>query len=97
MAFNTRSQNARLRKGLEIMGAVLVRSIAIGTIAGILFRPKEWPEAVWACVGATLLVMLRLLSPSMAWKAIGKGTDVYLFLAGMMLLAELARREGVFD
>jgi arsenical pump membrane protein len=79
------------------MGAVLVWSIAVGTIAGILFRPKEWPEAVWACLGAALFVLLRLLSPSLAWKAIGKGADVYLFLAGMMLLAELARREGVFD
>ena len=29
--------------------------------------------------------------------AVGRGTDVYLFLAGMMVLAELARREGVFD
>ena len=29
--------------------------------------------------------------------AVGKGTDVYLFLAGMMLLSELARREGLFD
>ncbi|MEP6714478.1 MAG: SLC13 family permease [Terriglobia bacterium] len=30
-------------------------------------------------------------------RAAGKGTDVYLFLTGMMLLAALARREGVFD
>jgi arsenical pump membrane protein len=29
--------------------------------------------------------------------AVAKGTDVYLFLTGMMLLAELARSEGVFD
>jgi arsenical pump membrane protein len=29
--------------------------------------------------------------------AVSKGIDVYLFLAGMMLLAELARWEGVFD
>ncbi|MFP5228577.1 MAG: SLC13 family permease, partial [Acidobacteriota bacterium] len=29
--------------------------------------------------------------------AIREGTDVYLFLSGMMLLAELAREEGVFD
>jgi arsenical pump membrane protein len=28
---------------------------------------------------------------------VAKGTDVYLFLTGMMLLSELARREGVFD
>ena len=26
-----------------------------------------------------------------------KGTDVYLFLIGMMLLAEVARKEGLFD
>ena len=90
MAFNPKGAG-------HLMGAALVWSIAVGTIAGILFRPKEWPEAVWACLGAALLVLLRLLSPSLAWKAIGKGADVYLFLAGMMLLAELARREGVFD
>ncbi len=76
---------------------VLVWTIVAGTIAGILMRPRGWPEAVWACIGAAVLVLFRLLSPLDAWKAIGKGTDVYLFLAGMMLLAELARREGVFD
>jgi arsenical pump membrane protein len=79
------------------MSAVLVWSIAIGTIAGILFRPKDWPEAAWACIGAGLLVLCRLLSPATAWSAIGRGADVYLFLTGMMFLAELARREGVFD
>lgn len=79
------------------MSAVLTWSIAAGMIAGILFRPRDWPEAVWACLGAVLLVLCRLLSPESAWRAIGKGTDVYLFLAGMMFLSELARREGVFD
>lgn len=72
-------------------------SIAAATIAGILFRPKDWPKSVWAALGATLLVVCGLLSPQAAGRAISKGTDVYLFLAGMMLLAELARREGVFD
>jgi arsenical pump membrane protein len=80
-----------------MMSAVLVWTIVAGTIAGILVRPKGWPEAVWACLGAALLVLFRLLPIDAAWRAVGKGTDVYLFLAGMMLLAELARREGVFD
>jgi arsenical pump membrane protein len=74
-----------------------VWSIAAVTIAGILFRPRDWPEAVWACLGAGLLVLAGALTPLAAWQAAGKGTDVYLFLAGMMLLSELARREGVFD
>jgi arsenical pump membrane protein len=79
------------------LNAALVWSIAAVTIAGILFRPRDWPEAVWACLGAGLLVLAGALTPLAAWQAAGKGTDVYLFLAGMMLLSELARREGVFD
>lgn len=75
----------------------LVWSIAAGTIAGVIFRPKQWPEAVWACLGAILLVLCGLVSAGQALGAIAKGTDVYLFLTGMMMLAELARREGVFD
>lgn len=79
------------------MTPALVWVIAAGTIAGIIFRPKGWTEAVWACLGAALLVVLGQLSLPEAGSAIGKGTDVYLFLTGMMLLSELARREGVFD
>jgi arsenical pump membrane protein len=79
------------------VSTALVWSIAAATIAGVLFRPKNWPEAVWACLGALLLVLSGLLPMSQAGVAMAKGTDVYLFLTGMMLLAELARREGVFD
>jgi arsenical pump membrane protein len=82
---------------MHSMSAVLVWSIAAASIAGVLFRPKAWPEAIWACLGAVLIVLSGSLSAPQALRAIGKGTDVYLFLAGMMLLAELARREGVFD
>src|ERR1700679_2445042 len=66
----------------------LVWFIAAGTIAGVLFRPKDWPEAVWAVLGAFVLVISGLLPLSQAGVAIGKGTDVYLFLTGMMLLSE---------
>ena len=79
------------------MTAVWVWLIAGGAIAGVLFRPKDWPEAIWACLGALLLTALGLIPLATALSAVGKGTDVYLFLTGMMLLAELARREGVFD
>jgi arsenical pump membrane protein len=79
------------------VSTVLIWSIAAGTIAAVLFRPKNWPEAVWACLGAFVLVISRLLPVSQAGAAIAKGIDVYLFLTGMMLLSELARREGVFD
>ena len=65
--------------------------------AGVIVRPFRLPEAVWAVGGAVTVVAAGLLPPGEGLKAIGQGTDVYLFLAGMMLLSEIARREGVFD
>ena len=79
------------------MSVTLIWLIAAAAIAGVLFRPRGWPEAVWACLGAVILVLFGLLPLSPAATAIAKGSDVYLFLTGMMLLSELARREGVFD
>src|SRR5215469_3126529 len=64
---------------------------------GIITRPWGLPEAVWAVAGAVILVLGSLVSLADAGLAIGRGTDVYLFLAGMMLLAEIARAEGLFD
>ncbi|MGI8746152.1 MAG: arsenic transporter [Bryobacteraceae bacterium] len=79
------------------MNHIAVWLIAAIAILLILIRPKAIPEAVWAGSAALLLVLFRLLSPSDALSAVGRGADVYLFLTGMMILAELARREGFFD
>jgi arsenical pump membrane protein len=72
-------------------------AIAALTTLGVIVRPWRLPEAIWAVLGALALVVLALLPWMSALQAIGKGTDVYLFLIGMMLLAELARKEGLFD
>ncbi|MEK6298819.1 MAG: SLC13 family permease, partial [Paraburkholderia tropica] len=71
--------------------------IAFAATAGVILRPFRWPEAIWAVSGALLVVALGLLPVKLAWQAVGKGVDVYLFLIGMMLLSELGRREGLFD
>jgi arsenical pump membrane protein len=69
---------------------------ALATL-GVIARPWNLPEFVWAVGGAVLLVLLGLLSWPDALAAAGKGMDVYCFLVGMMLLAEVARKEGLFD
>ena len=74
-----------------------VWAIAAVATAGVIFRPFFWPEFIWAVLGAGLLIVLRLMTPADALAGVLKGTDVYLFLIGMMLLAELARQEGLFD
>src|SRR6516164_2956612 len=71
--------------------------IAALATAGVILRPFNHAEAVWAVSGAVLLVVLGLISVREALAGIGKGGDVYLFLFGMMPLAEIAREEGLFD
>jgi arsenical pump membrane protein len=69
---------------------------ALATL-GVISRPWNLPEFIWAIAGAALLVVFNLLPWRDALVAAGKGTDVYFFLIGMMLLAEIARQEGLFD
>jgi arsenical pump membrane protein len=64
---------------------------------GVIARPWNLPEFIWAVTGAALLVLLNLLPWPVALAAAGKGMDVYFFLIGMMLLAEVARKERLFD
>ena len=76
---------------------LLAWAIIVPATAGVIIRPFRFPEAVWALAGAIALVLFGLLSPADALAGIAKGLDVYLFLIGMMLTAELARAEGLFD
>ncbi|MDQ2833751.1 MAG: arsenic transporter [Acidobacteriota bacterium] len=76
---------------------VLVASIVGISIVLMLVRPKGIREVYWIGGGALLLVLLRLVPLKLAGKAVAEGSDVYLFLIGMMLLSELARQHGVFD
>jgi arsenical pump membrane protein len=71
--------------------------IAALATAGVILRPFNVAEALWAVAGAALLVALGLISVADALAGVAKGGDVYLFLFGMMLLAEIAREEGLFD
>jgi hypothetical protein len=65
--------------------------------AGGIVRPMRWPEWIWAVTGASLLLVLGLMSIDAATGAVRKGLNAYLFLTGMMLLSETAREHGVFD
>ncbi|HEY1427057.1 MAG TPA: SLC13 family permease [Caulobacteraceae bacterium] len=75
----------------------IVALIVIAAVAGVIVRLRRTPEAAWAVGGAALLVLTGLLPIPDAAAGIAKSLDVCLFLTGMMLLAETARREGLFD
>jgi arsenical pump membrane protein len=79
------------------IGSGLTLAIAGLAVCGVIVRPRGWPEASWAVLGAAAVVLLGVLPIAAALAAVARGLDVYLFLFGMMLLSETARREGLFD
>jgi arsenical pump membrane protein len=76
---------------------LLLPLIVAISILLMLIRPGNIPEVYWVGGGALLLIVLRLTPLKLAGRAIAEGSDVYLFLIGMMLLSELAREHGVFN
>lgn len=76
---------------------IFIWIIALLSIFLIIIRPFKLPEAYWAVGGAVVLLVFGLISAADVFEGIKKGLDVYLFLAGMMLLAEVAREEKLFD
>ncbi len=70
--------------------------ISAASITLVLIRPRGIAEARWSALGACCLVLLGLVSPQQGMAAVLKGSDVYMFLAGMMIMSELARVQGVF-
>lgn len=87
------------RNALQIqhLATIFIWIISLVSILCMLLRPRRIEEAYWVGGGATLLVFTGLISLQQAAFAIYEGLDVYLFLTGMMVLAELAREEHVFD
>jgi arsenical pump membrane protein len=77
--------------------SLLIWTISLASILCMLLRPRRLAEAYWACGGAILLILMRLIPLPQAMHAVYEGWDVYLFLTGMMILAEVAREEGVFE
>ncbi|MBJ9975007.1 arsenic transporter [Pseudomonas sp. S75] len=76
---------------------LIIWGVAALATCGVILRPWRVPEYVWAVAGALLLTLCGLMPWPSALHAVAEGGDVYLFLIGMMLLAEVARQEGLFD
>jgi arsenical pump membrane protein len=85
-----------LLEHFSVAHLILILIVALSILL-MLLRPRGIAEVYWIGSGAVLLVVLRLVPVRLAAGAIAEGTDVYLFLTGMMLLSELARHYHVFD
>ncbi|GAC1358075.1 MAG: arsenic transporter [Ktedonobacteraceae bacterium] len=76
---------------------VLISIIAIFTLLGIMIRPFKLNEATCALVGAGLLLILGLVTPTNALTTLFQDWNTFLFFLGMMSLSALAEVAGLFD
>ncbi len=79
------------------MSAVWIWTLCGLTLAAVAARPFRIPEWCWSLLGAAALVISGLLPVHQAALALQSGLDVYLFLTGMLALAETARTQGLFE
>jgi Na+/H+ antiporter NhaD/arsenite permease-like protein len=79
---------------MQIAHASTLLTISLASILSMLQRPRRIAEAFWACAGAILLILTRLIPLSQAMHGVGT-IGRPLFWAGMMILAEVPRG-GVF-
>ena len=83
-----------MTNGLALALALLVLA---ATLAVAVARPPYVSEAVAACAGAVLLVVVGAIGLSGAGDALRALGPTVGFLAAMLLIADGCRREGLFD
>ena len=75
---------------LALSPRVVTWIVAAIAVTGVIIRPFNIMEAIWPVGAVAVLLLFGLIKPDVALAGVAKGTDVYLFLTGMMLLAEVA-------
>lgn len=80
-----------------LLRAVATLAIFALTMLLVVLRPRRWPEAIWTCLGAALLLAARFVSPHDAVEVTTQAGDALLFLAALLILAALIERSGFFD
>jgi arsenical pump membrane protein len=80
--------------GWRIGITLSVFALAIGLV---LRKPKGWHEAWWTCLGAGVLIALRIVAPNEAVAAVRTGQVALVFLLALLLLTALVEQSGFFD
>lgn len=76
---------------------VAAAAIFLTVIAAVITRPRNLNEGAAAVLGALAMLGLGVLSPSQALATVAGQWDLFLFFAGLMVVAGLADVAGFFD
>jgi arsenical pump membrane protein len=81
----------------ELTKALIASFVGVSTLIGIMTRPFRWNEAIIAMAGATLLLVLGLISPADAFSTLYLDWNTFLFFLGMMVCPRWLRQAGRWD
>ncbi len=76
-----------------------IEAVAVATLTLLLVvvRPRGLNEGIAALIGGALVLLLRLVSVPEALRVEFHNWNIFLFFLGMMAIAALGDRSGVFD
>src|SRR5215472_4463196 len=87
---------ARRRSGNADPMALVAAGILVVALVGILLRPRNLLESVYAAAGGALVILTGVEPPEAAWHVLRSNLAVLAFLAGVLLLAAEADETGLF-
>ena len=76
---------------------VLTLVIFVLAVALVMVRPRPFNEATAAALGAAVMLIVGLVSPSQAWDVLQVNANVLLFFLGLMIISIVAEQAGFFE
>ncbi len=76
---------------------LIVVCVFVAVIVLVMVRPRGWPEAIWSCAGAALLLSLRAGGAGDVRAVLAVAGPTVAFLLALLLLAALVEESGFFE
>lgn len=79
------------------MADIAAAAILALTLLAVMRPPRPWPELAWTAPAAALVLLVGLETPQQAWDGVRPLLTTLVFLAAILVVADVAERAGLFE
>ncbi len=79
------------------MADIAAAAILVLTLLAVMRPPRPWPELAWTAPAAALVLLVGLETPQQAWDGVRPLLTTLVFLAAILVVADVAGRAGLFE